>query len=63
MNDEARGTNTIHIDTSLIPDHVRDQLAAATMDMVLGILRKPGGREMLEAKKAEIARRSNAVSR
>ena len=47
----------IHIDTSLIPDHVRDQLAVAAMDMVLGILRKPGGRELLDAKKAEIARR------
>lgn len=63
MNNEAKGTNTIHIDTSLIPDHVRDQLAAATMDMVLGILRKPGGRELLDAKKAEIARRKANASR
>lgn len=63
MNNETRGTNMIHIDTSLIPDHVRDQLAAATMDMVLGILRNPGGRELLEAKKAEIAKRRASVAR
>lgn len=63
MNNETRGMDTIHIDTSLISDHVRDQLAAATMDMVLGILRKPGGRELLDAKKAEIARRKANASR
>ncbi len=63
MNNGARDTNTIHIDTTLIPNHVRDQLAAATMDMVLGILRKPGGRELLDAKKAEIARRNANVAR
>lgn len=27
-------TDTIKIDTSLIPDHVRDGLAAATLDLV-----------------------------
>lgn len=59
MNNTAKAMdNPIHIDTSLIPDHVRDQLAVATMDMVLGILRKPGGRELLEKKKAEIAKRN-----
>lgn len=63
MNKEARGTSTIHIDASLIPNRVRDQLAVASMEMVLGIIRRPGGREMLEAKKTEIVRRSNAVSR
>lgn len=63
MNNEAMSTGTIHIDTSLIPDHVRDQLASAAMDMVLGILRKPGGRELLEAKKAEIAGRKAAVAK
>lgn len=63
MNNEARAENTIHIDTNLIPDYVRDQLAEATMNMVLGILRKPGGRELLDAKKAEIARRKANASR
>lgn len=63
MNNEARAENTIHIDTSLIPDHVRDQLAEATMDMVLGILRKPGGRELIDAKKAELARRKANAAR
>lgn len=56
MNCDAKVANTIHIDTSLIPDHVRDQLCVASMEMVLGILRKPGGRELIEAKKAEMAR-------
>ena len=55
MKGESR--NTVHIDTSRIPDHVRDQLAVSAMEMVLGIIRRPGGRELLEAKKAEIARR------
>lgn len=63
MNDEAKGMNTIHIDTSLIPDHVRDQLAASALDMVLGIIRKPGGRELLDAKKVEIAKRRASVAR
>lgn len=61
MNGTAE--NMVHIDTSLIPDHVRDQLAASAMDMVLGILRKPGGRELLDAKKAEIARRKTNAAR
>ena len=33
------------------------------MDMVLGILRKPGGRELIDAKKAEIARRKAKAAR
>ena len=52
--------NTIQIDTSLIPDHVRDQLCVASMEMVLGILRRPGGRELLEEKKREMAQRKAA---
>ena len=61
MNRTSRTESPIHIDTSLIPDHVRDQLAASAMEMVLGIIRKPGGRELLEAKKAEIAKRNANV--
>lgn len=43
-------TDSIHINVDEIPDHVRDELAAATLDMVRGILVQPGGREMLDAK-------------
>lgn len=57
MRGEVVAANAIHIDTSLIPDHVRDVLATSAMDMVLDIIRKPGGWELLDAKKAEIARR------
>ncbi len=47
--------NTVHIDTSLIPDHVRDSLAVESMRLMLGILYRPGGRELIEKKKAERA--------
>ena len=47
----------IHIDVSLIPDYKRDQLCAATLEFITGILRQPGGREMLDA---ETARRHAA---
>ena len=55
MNDRGQEVSAIRIDTSLIPDHVRDSLAEASMRMVLGILRSPGGRELIERKKAERA--------
>lgn len=49
-------TDTIHIDTSLIPDYVRDNLAAATLDLIHGILSNPAAKkrlfERLAAKKA-----------
>jgi len=41
---------SVHIDTASIPDHVRDDLAAATLDFIHGILQRPGGREALDAK-------------
>lgn len=41
------------IDTSLIPEHVKEELAAATFESVRRILEQPGGREMLDAKAAE----------
>ncbi len=44
------GVDEIRIDTSKIPNEVRDRLAEATMDLILGILRQPGGRESLDAK-------------
>lgn len=43
-------TAAIHINVAEIPDHARDDLAAATLDFVRGILRQPGGRATLDAK-------------
>lgn len=43
-------TAAIHINVAEIPDHVRDDLAAATLDFVRDILRQPGGRAALDAK-------------
>lgn len=42
----------IHLDTAAIPAHVRDNLAAATLDLIHSILRQPGGREALDAQTA-----------
>lgn len=50
---------SIEIDFDLIPDHVREDLAAATLESVREFLRKPGGREFLEKKKRERKRRLN----
>lgn len=51
-------TTAIHINVAEIPDHARDDLAAATLDFVRGILRQPGGRaaldEKIKAKKAAV---------
>lgn len=43
-------TAAVHINVAEIPDHTRDDLAAATLDFVRGILRQPGGRAALDAK-------------
>lgn len=43
-------TAAIHINVAEIPDHARDDLAAATLDFVRDILRQPGGRAALDAK-------------
>lgn len=48
---ESGATNDIKIDFSSIPDHVREELAAATFECVRSFLQQPGGREFLEAKK------------
>lgn len=55
--------DTIQIDVSAIPAHVRDDLAAATLGLMRGILAQPGGRELLEEKKAERAKRKGRNSR
>ena len=41
----------IKIDFSLIPEHVKERLAAATFECVRSFLQQPGGREFLEARK------------
>lgn len=53
----------LHIDVSLIPDHTRDVLAAATLEMVRGILKQPGGREMLDAQTAKRKAQRETMSR
>lgn len=50
-------TDSIHINMAEMPDHVRDELAAATLEFIRGILRQPGGREKLDAKIEERKKR------
>lgn len=52
VTDEEYITDTIKIDFAAIPDHVRDDLAEATLKSVRSFLRQPGGREFLDARKA-----------
>lgn len=49
---EGELVNEVHIHTEEIPDAMRDNLAAATLDLIHSILRQPGGREMLDARTA-----------
>ena len=42
----------VHIKTAEIPQALRDDLAAATLDLIHAILRQPGGREALDARTA-----------
>lgn len=51
--------DSIEIDFSLIPDYVREDLAAATYELVQEILSQPGGREMLNARTAARKLRKN----
>lgn len=53
----------VQVDTSTIPAHVRDDLAAATLDLMREILAQPGGRELLEKKKSEKAKRKGRIGR
>ena len=46
--------NEIKIDTSLIPDYVRDSLAVATLAFVKGLKETPETNKMLEEKKKEL---------
>lgn len=42
----------IKIDVEAIPVHVREALAASTLELIHAILRQPGGREALDARTA-----------
>ena len=46
--------NEIKINTSLIPNHTRDSLAATTLDFVKGLKETPETNKMLEKKKKEL---------
>lgn len=50
----TENTNEIHIDVSKIPKRVQENLAAATLDLINGILAREGGRELLEQKEVEL---------
>ena len=46
--------SNVKIDVSVIPDCVKEQLAAATLDYIKRIFAQPNGREMIEKKKSEL---------
>lgn len=52
-----RVKNCIHIDMSQMSQYQQESLAAATLDLLNGILAQPGGRELLDRKKAELRQR------
>lgn len=51
----------IKVDVTLVPEYMRDELAASTLGFIRRILRQPGGREALDAKTR--ARKSQKVRR
>ena len=59
--DDGVMTSAIKIDTSAISGEARDDLAAATLNLIYGILQQPGGREALDARIA--ARKAAAVAK
>ncbi len=54
-------TSAIEIDISAIPAEVWDDLSAATLNLIHGILQQPGGRAALDAKTA--ARKAAAAAK
>ena len=46
--------NEIKINTSLIPNHIRDSLAATTLEFVKGLIENQKTNKMLEEKKKEL---------
>lgn len=55
-------TDAISIDFATIPDYVRDELAATTLESVRSFLQQPGGRESLDARIAAKRRRTAAAN-
>lgn len=54
-NDKNKINNDMpRLDVSLIPEHVKTYLAETIMDMYNNFLKKPGGRERLEAEKRRL---------
>lgn len=49
---EGEPVDEVHIRTEDIPEFMRDNLAAATLDLIHSILRQPEGREALDARTA-----------
>lgn len=58
---DGESTSAIKIETSVIPNEVREDLAAATLNLIYGILQQPGGREALDARIA--ARKAAAAAK
>lgn len=54
MVDVQFSNGPVRINTDIIPDHTRDFLAQATLDLISQIMKDPHGRERLEKKKREI---------
>lgn len=59
---EYEVVDNVKLDVSLIPDVVKDELAAATLEFVRSILRQPGGREILDSKKDELRELKNRLA-
>ena len=62
MTQDGAGRGDVYIDTSKIPDYVRDDLARCTLRLTRNILATPGGREMLDREKAVYLRSQPAMS-
>ena len=58
---EGELTTEVHINTAEIPDHVRDRLAAATLECFQAFLAVPGNAEWLDARIA--ARKAAAAAK
>ncbi len=50
LRKEYEKAHAVKIEVALIPNHVRGDLAAATLAAVQQFLRQPGGREFLDTK-------------
>lgn len=50
-------TNSIEIKLDSIPEHVRTELAAATLEAVTNFIRQPGGRKYLDERIEEKKRK------